>query len=237
MADIQVLVSVVIRGFQFLWTIISLGLAAGILHDLEYNFERVTYTVVISVFTLIYLVMTLLPWTVRFFSPGPGVIAEAIMMVFWLASFAAITDTFAKMGCVYTLGFYERHTIKANWCYLGKALIAFTLFNWLMFLASLVLMVVFAVIPLARAEKAIFSQHFRLGAIFWQAPAQVAKDEEVGVGGVDGAGVATGAGAGVATGGIAAAGAGEAASDGSAHSTDLVEKVESPGTPTDELSH
>ncbi|ABN64384.1 predicted protein [Scheffersomyces stipitis CBS 6054] len=159
----------ILRGAQLFFSILVLGLAAGLLADIGTNWNRVTYSLVIAIFTLIYaafigLIMhasmahTILPIII--------LIIESLFTLFWLVAFALVADTFGSFTCY-----------SATWCKLGKALIPFTLFNWLLFTATLILFIVFTIVPLCKingANSITKPATLSYGAVF---PASVPKAE------------------------------------------------------------
>ncbi|KAK6199264.1 membrane-associating domain-containing protein [Scheffersomyces amazonensis] len=169
------LISYAIRGTQLFFSILVLGLAAGVLSDLGFNFDRVTYTLVVSLLTLIYFGY-ILGW-LHFKGANtvltlPILVSETLLTIFWLAAFGTITDVFGALNCNfgYYYYYYDHHNSSSNFCKLGKALIPFTLFNWLLFTASLVLFILYTFVPFYKIHG---SKHcyetpaqLKLGAIY-----------------------------------------------------------------------
>lgn len=207
------IISGAIRGLQFIWTIINLGVAAGLIADLNYGYSRVVYSLVISVLTIIYLVVVMVPFCLRWISPLAILLCESIFMIFWLASFAAMADKFGDMDCSYYNRFYDNN----RWCLLGKTLIAFGLLNWLTFCLSLILLIIFTAIPFGyrgSMSSMMAVDNFKLGAIFPQVvPSKAAQDVENTVGTTD-----------------------NATEPEASGEPKVVDKVESPATPTDEAT-
>lgn len=213
---LYLILSGAIRGLQFIWTIINLGLAAGLIADLDYGYSRVVYSLVISVFTVIYLVVVMLPICLRFLSPLVILVSEFIFMIFWLASFAAMANAFGDVDCSY----FNRYYNTNRWCLLGKAMIAFGLFNWVTFCLSLILLIIFTVIRCASRggmNSLLAGNNFKMGAIFPETvPSKATQDVEN-------------------TAGATGATGNEMAPEASGESK-VVDKVESPTTPTDEVT-
>ncbi|CUM55577.1 unnamed protein product [Debaryomyces tyrocola] len=208
---LYLIISGAIRGLQLIWTIINLGLAAGLIADLDYGYSRVVYSLVISVLTIIYLVVVMLPICFRLMSPLVILVCECIFMIFWLASFAAMANAFGDVDCTYFNRYYDTN----RWCLLGKAMIAFGLFNWVTFCVSLILLIIFTVIPFGYRDNNLMTRNtFKMGAIFPEVvPSKATQDVENPVG----------------------ATSNEMAPGASGESKE-VDKVESPATPTDEAT-
>lgn len=203
---LYLIISGAIRGLQFIWTIINLGLAAGLIAELDYGYSRVVYSLVISVFTIIYLVVVMLPICFRSMSPLVILVSECIFMIFWLASFAAMANAFGDVDCTYFNRYYDTN----RWCLLGKAMIAFGLFNWVTFCVSLILLIIFTLIPLGY-NNLMTGNSFKMGAIFPEVvPSKATQDVENPVGTT-----------------------GNEMAPGASGESKEVDKVESPATPTD----
>lgn len=174
------IISIIIRVIQFIWTIINLGLAAGFLSKYDHSYSRVVYSLVISVFTIIYLAVVTLPICLRYISPLIALVAESIFMIFWLASFAAMADVFGDLDC----GFYYFGTNSL--CEMGKAMIGFGVLNWLAFCVSLVLLLVYTAVPCMRFggfKSMLAANNFSTGAIFSEViPSRSTQDAENTVG-------------------------------------------------------
>lgn len=149
------IITLSIRSAQFVLAIISLGLAAGVIAKFT-GFGRVNYSVAISVFTFIYLILGFIPQVVAVTPPLVVVIVEGIFMIFWLSAFAATADYFGPLSCTALegFGFFDVNGFKGfnlGWCKMGKALIAIEVLLWLLFVASFALHIIYTVIPHTRA--------------------------------------------------------------------------------------
>ncbi|KRZ99737.1 uncharacterized protein AC631_04504 [Debaryomyces fabryi] len=137
-------------------------------------------------------------------------------MIFWLASFAAMANAFGDVDCSY----FNRYYNTNRWCLLGKAMIAFGLFNWVTFCLSLILLIIFTVIRCASRggmNSLLAGNNFKMGAIFPETvPSKATQDVEN-------------------TAGATGATGNEMAPEASGESK-VVDKVESPTTPTDEVT-
>lgn len=157
-----------IRFCQFVFTILCLGLAAGVISDLDGSFSDINFIIAASVLTFIYLVMVFVVPLVTKVPLLFFLVWESIMVIFWLTVFAIAAHDFGS--CVTSISGF-RTTVTFNFCKIGKAIIPFALFNWFLFIASLVLYIMFVVIPHSRSTS--FSDFARtvkndlaIGAIF-----------------------------------------------------------------------
>lgn len=134
----------VLRGCQFALSVVCLGLGAKLVDDFLWDYNNlVVATLVIS---LVWLAAVCLPrWVpamlVVFGRVGVTALGEFIVMVLWLALFGVMADSFGSASC-------SRY--YTTYCQVGKAAIAMTIVQWLLFVASFVLMVVFNVVPISR---------------------------------------------------------------------------------------
>lgn len=175
-ANIQKIVVYAIRGLQLLFSILVLGLSAGFLSDIESNFGRVSYNLVVSLFTIVYIVFlgVLLVTLQNTTLPIIILVIESLLTLFWLIAFALTADTFGLIDCFFL----------SDWCKIGKALIPFGLFNWLLFAASLILFVIYTSVPLGKAHGISGSltkpTTFSFGAIFSNnIPAPESKEDPI----------------------------------------------------------
>lgn len=135
--------AVLIRSIQLIISVIVLGLSGGLIND--YLYGRGIYILIISVFSLVYLLVVLTPYVIQYLQTIVLIICEGVFFIFWLISFALITDDTGSISCSgYYYGFYYDTTDCKN----SHALIAFTLFGWLSFIVSLALLVIYSMIPL-----------------------------------------------------------------------------------------
>lgn len=135
--------AVLIRSIQLIISVIVLGLSGGLIND--YLYGRGIYILIISVFSLVYLLVVLTPYVIQYLQPIVLIICEGVFFIFWLISFALISDDTGSISCSgYYYGFYYDTTD----CKISHALIAFTLFGWLSFIVSLALLVIYSMIPL-----------------------------------------------------------------------------------------
>lgn len=161
------LISLVLRGVQLFLTVLNLGLSAGVIADINGYYGRAVYVLIITLFTLIYLVFVLLKPALKLLPSLASLIIESVFFVFWLAAFAVIADDIGSLDCSYTS--YYGYTYDFSWCKVGKALIAFSVLEWISFIISLVLLIVYTIVPLTRAggfNDLLISDIFNLGGIY-----------------------------------------------------------------------
>ena len=181
----KVLISDILRGIQLAFSILCLGLAANIIHVFEHvTLDEANYVVAICVITFVYLIaIYLVQRYTKYLSSAIMVISEFVIAVFWLAAFGVTANAFGSVSCSHGLfnniGFFDFNGFIDNdndndgksACQCGKALIPFTLFNWLLFCGTLGLMIYFNTIPITKNSsfKANFqpqTHHLVRGGVF-----------------------------------------------------------------------
>ncbi|CAX41767.1 conserved hypothetical protein [Candida dubliniensis CD36] len=159
------IVTYIFRGLQTVFCIVVLGLSAGFLADVGYNYDRVTFALVVSILNLLYFgyILILMPIFFKNFTFSILIFAaEFIFFVFYLSAMGAIADVVPSGSC----GDYGSYSSA---CSILKALIPFTLFNWLLFATTFGLFLGYSFIPQvsSRGFKSIFLPvRFEYGAIF-----------------------------------------------------------------------
>lgn len=168
--------AVLIRSIQLIISVIVLGLSGGLIND--YLYGRGIYILIISVFSLVYLLVVLTPYVIQYLQPIVLIICEGVFFIFWLISFALITDDTGSISCSgYYYGFYYDTTD----CKISHALIAFTLFGWLSFIVSLALLVIYSLIPLNTSGGISYLTEFnilQLGGIYPKFSTNLTSDPE-----------------------------------------------------------
>ncbi|EMG46527.1 hypothetical protein SBY92_002709 [Candida maltosa Xu316] len=158
-----------IRGTQFAFAVIDLGLAAGILAKWGTNFDRATYALVVGILNLLYIGYAegLVPFVFKNQAPSFLIlVCESIFTIFYLAAMGAVADV--TNGCD-AWGGFGYHSFWNDVCKLFQALTAFTLLNWLLFIASLVLFIIYSFIPEVKAygfKHSFQNSTFEFGVIF-----------------------------------------------------------------------
>ncbi|KAG7664807.1 uncharacterized protein J8A68_001689 [[Candida] subhashii] len=159
------LITYCIRGCESVFCIITLGLSAGLLNDVGGNVDRVTFALVTSILNILYFgyIGGIMPYVTVEQSPSSVIFAsEIILAIFYLAAMGAIADITPTTSCSF-FGFHNDDTI----CSLLKALIPFTLFNWLLFSGSFTLFLVYSFIP--EMQTYGFAHTFKFTTYQWGA--------------------------------------------------------------------
>lgn len=162
------LIATILRGLQLFLSVLNLGLAAGVIADISGYYGRAVYVLIVTIFTLIYEGFVLFKPALKLLSPLVSLIVESVLFVFWLAAFAVIANDIGSLDCEYTSFYYNTH-YSFTWCKVGKALIAFSVIEWITFIVSLVLLIVFTIAPLTKAggfNDLLISDIFTFGGIF-----------------------------------------------------------------------
>lgn len=184
MKDLELYISLGFRAAQCVFAVISLGLAAGIIGDSNYGSNRDIFTIVVSLMSLVYLVLTMVLYP---YIPILAVFSsEFILMVFWLTVLALYSADFGASSCSTTYfhngNVYEVHL---NQCRTGKAALAFGLLEWLLFFTTFTLLTSFTTVPSYRTQKInallmkdSFVSKFSPGALFMSKGSVMTTDEE-----------------------------------------------------------
>lgn len=173
MALAKPLISTLLRGFQFLFAIISLALAGSVLSDLGFNWDRMSYVVAVGVLNIVYFfyILIVVPFGLNGQSPSLVIlIGESIFMIFYLAAWAATADGFpTHCGRYSAFDYYNYNGFDSSTCRAYQAVLPFTLFNWFLFIASLVLFILYTLVPQVKTfgfNNTIGLTNFHFGAIF-----------------------------------------------------------------------
>lgn len=157
----------ILRGCQAIFAIIILGLSAGVLSDVDTNISRVTFSLVVALFNIIYFAYNqiMVPFVFKNQSLSSLICwLEFMFMVFYLAAMGAIADIFPT-DCD-----WDYLSSKATTtCRTYQAILPFNLFNWLLFTATFILFIGFTYVPEIRTHgfAHTFSlTNFEFGTIF-----------------------------------------------------------------------
>lgn len=132
-----------IRGLQLFFAILVMSLSAFVV-DVWGGNGRPAFDVAVGVLTIPYLVFVLaFP---QLLVPIVVFVCEIFFTLFWLIAFALAADYAGAGDCTWLSG-YGRYKSA---CQSAKAVIAFSLFNWLLFALSLTLVVIRQVMPLSK---------------------------------------------------------------------------------------
>ncbi|CUM50739.1 unnamed protein product [Debaryomyces tyrocola] len=181
MKPISTSVSILLRALQIICAIINFGLdmaISGMLLDATTYGDWWIYFLIVFLLTIIYLIVVLVPVCLKRVPPWVFFMTETIYMVLWLVYFAAMVAAFKSRSCS------KAYYMSDTWCNLEKPVIAFGAISWLIFCLSLVLLVVFTIIPCLRTpgmHGLIAPTRFKIGALYLQErPAELTHDVELG---------------------------------------------------------
>ena len=135
-----------------------------VLADVGYNYDRVTFALVVSILNLIYFsyILLIMPTILKTFTFGNHFSCRVHFLCVLSFSHGTIAAVIPSGSC----GDYGSYSSA---CSILKALIPFTLFNWLLFATSFGLFLGYSFIPQvsSRGFKSIFlPARFEFGAIF-----------------------------------------------------------------------
>lgn len=178
---ISSLVSILLRALQTICAVINFGLdmaISGMLLDATTYGNWWIYLLIVFLLTIIYLVVVLVPACLKRVPPCVFFITETIYVVLWLVYFAAMVAAFKSRSCS------KAYYMSDTWCNLESPVIAFGVITWLIFCLSLVLLVVFTIIPCLRTRGIhglIAPTSFKIGALYLQErPTELTHDVELG---------------------------------------------------------
>lgn len=136
------IVSLAIRLSQLVFGIIVFAL--GVFVADKFDSGRAGFNAAVGILTILYVVFLLVFYKFAF-----TILVLAIDLLFfllWLIAFALSADDIGSASCDF---FFASSSYKSA-CQSYKAIIAFGVLSWLLFIASLVLIILFQVVPLAR---------------------------------------------------------------------------------------
>lgn len=138
----QFYIGISIRLLQLVFTIILLGLGAGLVNRYSswLTLSRPNFIVAIAVIDFVYLVAITLVY--RWNLVLVPFIGDIILSIFWLAGFASIADVWGSLSC----SRFSSSTYRDS-CRIAKAIIAFGVINWVLFGISAILLSLFTIFP------------------------------------------------------------------------------------------
>lgn len=145
------LISYIVRGTQLVFSIICLGTGAKLVND-GWTLSYAGLNVATAVLTIIYLPILFLPLIYKFIPVMGLVVAELVLFVLWLSSFATIASAgYGSADCdisyVYSYWGYSVYDGYSGACKAGKALLAFGILNWLLFIGTLLVTIYYVAYP------------------------------------------------------------------------------------------
>ncbi|CAI5759714.1 unnamed protein product [Candida verbasci] len=176
------IVSLSLRGTQLIFSIIVLALCGDFLSEIGFNYDRVTYALVVSILNLLYFayILVLVPFVFKKLTFSIGIfVAEIIFFIFYLAAMGAIADVMPTDCGSYYYSYYED---SSSTCRVFQAILPFTLFNWLLFGASLTLFVIYSFVPQIRFagfKSTLAKDAFEFGGIYLVAAPVASATKEV----------------------------------------------------------
>jgi hypothetical protein len=169
MKKIQYSLILILRIVQVLNTILVLGLSANTVHGTRsisrsysgyyytYSYYNATdaFTIFLAVWTLLVLAYLLLAPVVLPVTAIPilSLIIELITVIFWFSDWIALAALWAPFSCG-----------GVSYCGTGKASAAFAAVNWVLFLATFVLIIVKSV-PFLKSGLVSTKERFAIGGI------------------------------------------------------------------------
>jgi hypothetical protein len=157
MIFVSPLTSLIIRGSQFVCTIIVLGTTGQLVNSYSgFVIDKFNIGLATSVLSLCYFIwLGAGYYWPRFINTGVVLIAESLLTILWLASFACLADVWGSASCsntYYYAGFSYGYGNSSD-CHVGKAALAFAVIAWLLFMVSLGLLIYFTIIPISKHSR------------------------------------------------------------------------------------
>lgn len=176
MIFVSTLTSLIIRVSQFVCTIIVLGTTGQLVNSYSgFVIDKFNIGLATSVLSLVYFIwLGVGYYWPRFINTGVVLIAESILTILWLASFACLADVWGSASCSATYyygGFSYDYYGGSSDCHVGKAALAFAVIAWLLFMVSLGLFIFYTIIPISK--NSLFASCFKVnhsylpGVIFY----------------------------------------------------------------------
>ncbi|QLL33697.1 hypothetical protein HG536_0F00210 [Torulaspora globosa] len=174
----------IVRIAQFVFTVIALGLTAKA-KDYYTGESTADYGVAVSVMSLVYLIVIFFTsWFLGlYFMAGPVLICETLFLIFWLTAFVALAAEFGTGSC--SALYWGKSACQAAQASIAMAAVCMVLYG-----LSLVLLVLYTVLPVVRTQGSdrlwgralVMNASFDRGTglLIYSAPARVA-DPEIGI--------------------------------------------------------
>lgn len=153
----KIYVSWGIRSLQVIFTIINLGLIADVLNDYDSG-GAAGFGMFVDVFTLVYFIVI---FSLAFTKPElliPGVLItiEAFITIIWFISFIVWGAHFGGVDCsYYSFYFNEIIGVNSSACHVSKAVIAFGIFIFILFLFSTLIIGIEVLKPLHSVDPSL----------------------------------------------------------------------------------
>lgn len=146
--NLKLIISLIIRTTQFIFSVVGLGLAAQAI-KLWGAYDRINLNAATAVLSIIYLILTVIPQVISALSTAYFATIDAILAILWLASFASMADLWAMVDCGTSITsyygiYYDIFTNFTDTCTLAKALIGIGVVAFVLFLASFITILWFA---------------------------------------------------------------------------------------------
>lgn len=137
----------VLRVFQFLFTIITMGLALGI--DLGFDHPHTTFIFAVTIMTYVWIIPMWFGGLIRWYPAHVIFVGEVLMLIFWLCAMAIALLDYASASCTVVSKVGDvTYTDNDSKCQIGKAMAGFATVVWVFFLVTLGLVVTFIVYPI-----------------------------------------------------------------------------------------
>ncbi|CAK7910092.1 hypothetical protein CAAN1_13S03158 [[Candida] anglica] len=170
----QTIISITIRAIQLAWTIAALVTAA--ISDSKLPYERIQYSLAVSVISLVYVILTVSP-LYRYAVPIQVVLCEGILSLLWLVAFGLMANVWASINCdVFDTSFWSMalNDSKAtklldslhDSCPVNKVNIAFACLAWISFSVSFILSLACTYVPVSKGEQGLREKIMSYGALF-----------------------------------------------------------------------
>ncbi|SGZ58000.1 CIC11C00000000298 [Sungouiella intermedia] len=178
-----------LRGVQLLFALLVFILGCVSTAKVGWSKAYPAMSIVCGLFAMLYYIPLLLAPTLAFFTPAIALGAEIFIWIWWLIAMATAASLFGDLDCSY--GYYYGflyYGYSSVGCKAGKGALAFAVLGWVLSIISLVLLIVYSIVPAAKSNSWLVSNYFLLGGIFSKttglAPAAGAGvvDPEAGVG-------------------------------------------------------
>lgn len=122
--------------------------------------------IISGIFSMAFYIPLLIPAAIPYFTPAIALGGEIFTWIWWLVAMATSATKFGGANCTaFVQGFFFVFGTSVG-CQTGKALLAFAVLGWVLSIITLVLQIVYSIVPAGRANAWNARNYFVVGGIF-----------------------------------------------------------------------
>lgn len=135
--------------------------------------------IISGIFSMAFYIPLLIPATIPYFTPAIALGGEIFTWIWWLIAMATSATKFGGANCsAFTVNGFFFVSGTSVGCQTGKALLAFAVLGWVLSIITLVLQIIYSIVPAGGANAWNARNYFVVGGIF---PLMVPRTEPTGV--------------------------------------------------------